>query len=362
MEEAVQWEQLLFQANRNLCTPLLYVCLKKNRLLKFIPGELKLYLQALYEANLERNTLLLETLFELHEKFNENNIPFVLLKGGAALWDNLYEDPGARLLQDLDILVQPENAEYAWHILVKSGYEEILHQTRDIEGLPTDSRHHHLNTLRKSGTTVLIDIHYRSGYAKAGELLPSNEAWDNTVEILHSGVRLQILNPTYRLIHNTVHGLIPQAEFIQGMVLFQQLAEFAFIVKRYNSHILWKSWLAKGKENGLAIEFLTYLVLAQKLMGMIPPAGLITSRLSKLHAVHIAAAGKYYTNPELLAESWWQKRRITLMRFVLRSYYLLKLPAWVWQNVCYTEGGGNTLLRVKHLVKKAVSSRSRVKI
>ena len=124
-EEALQWEQLLFQANRNLCTPLWYVCLKNDNLLKFIPDELQLYLQALYETNLERNTLLAEALFELHEKFNENNIPFILLKGGAALWDNLYEDPGARLLQDLDILVKPENAEHAWQILEKSGYKEI---------------------------------------------------------------------------------------------------------------------------------------------------------------------------------------------------------------------------------------------
>ena len=361
-EEALQWEQLLFQANRNLCTPLWFVCLKNDNLLKFIPDELQLYLQALYEANLERNTLLAEALFELHEKFNENNIPFILLKGGAALWDNLYEDPGARLLQDLDILVKPENARNAWQILEKSGYEEIPNQDRDFESLPTDIRHHHLNTLRKPGTPVDIEIHYRTGYAKAGELLPSHEAWENTVEVLHSGARLQILNPTLRLIHNTAHGLIPQAEFIQGTILLQQLAEFAFIVKKYSSHILWQDWLIRGKEKGVGTEFLAYLVLAQNSMGMEIPAGLMPSQLSKLHAARISAVSNYCKNYQTITKPRWQNIRSECVRFMLRSYYMIKLPAWVWQNVCYTEREGDTLLRIKYLFRKVFSSRSRAKI
>jgi len=361
-DESVPWEQLLFLANNNLCTPLLYVCLKNDGLLNDLPEELSKYLQALYEANLERNTFFIDALEELHEKFAKNNIPFIVLKGGAALCDNLYNDPGARLLQDIDILVKPEKAGNAWQILAELGFEEIPDPGKEFEGLPTDSRHQHLNSQRKPNTPVVIEIHYKTSYAKSGEILPAHEAWGNTEKVLLSGASLQILNPTLRLIHNTVHGLIPQAEFIKGMVSLQQLAEFAFITSKYRSHILWHEWLARGKEKGFGTEFLTYLALGQKSMCMDFPSVLKPSRISKLHATRIFAAGRYlliYKNsPESLLQLVWNG----LIRVMLQSYYLLKLPFWVWQNVCYTEGRGNVLLRIKYLFRKAFTSKSRAKI
>ena len=138
------------------------MCLKNDGLLNDLPEELSKYLQALYEANLERNTFFIDALEELHEKFAKNNIPFIVLKGGAALCDNLYNDPGARLLQDIDILVKPEKAGSAWQILAESGYEEIPDPGKVLDGLPTDSRHHHLNAQRKLGTPVIIEIHYKT--------------------------------------------------------------------------------------------------------------------------------------------------------------------------------------------------------
>jgi hypothetical protein len=359
---AVIWEDLLLQSNYNLCAPLWYVCLKNDGLLNLLPEELQKYLQALYQANLERNIFFREALLDLHKKFLKNHIPYILMKGGITLFDNLYNDLGARLLQDLDILVRPENAEKAWQILVKSGYVEIPDPGKEFEGLPTDKRHSHLKAQRKPGTPVVIEIHYKTSYAKAGEILPANEAWENTVKICYSGFNIQILSPTFRLIHNTAHGLIPHAEFIEGTVLLQQLAEFVFIVKKCSSRISWEDWLASGKNKGAVTEFLTYLVLAQNTMGMKIPTGLAPSRLSKFHAIRIASGGRYLKNYVTLPESLLQKVKIKLMRFVLKSYYMFKLPAWVWQNVCYTGGEGNTLQRLNYLFRKAFSPRSRAKI
>ena len=71
-KEPIPWEQLLFQANNNLCTPLWYVCLKNDGFLNLLPVELRKYLLILYEANLERNAFFMDALFELHKKFVEN--------------------------------------------------------------------------------------------------------------------------------------------------------------------------------------------------------------------------------------------------------------------------------------------------
>jgi hypothetical protein len=115
-------------------------------------------------------------------------------------------------------------------------------------------------------------------------------------------------------------------------------------------------------EKGFATEFLSYLVLAQDYMGMEPAAGLTLSRISKFHAARISATGRYLQIYKSFPESWWQKISIKLKQFMLRSYYILNLPAWVWQNVSYTEGGGDTLMRIKYFFKKVFSSSSRNKI
>lgn len=256
------WEQLLFQANINLCTPLWFVCLKKDGLLDLLPDELHQYLHALFETNKDRNKAFRYALLELHKKLTENNTPFILLKGGGALCENLYDDLGARLLQDLDILVKPGMERQVLGILTKINYEEILNPGREFEGIPTDSRHQHLNTLRKPKTPVVIEIHYMTGYAMVGEFIPQKKVWENTIQILFLNARIEVLNPTWRLIHNVVHGLILKADFIKGTISLQQLSEVAFIVKKYHLQILWHNWLKENSDKRIITQFLSYLALA----------------------------------------------------------------------------------------------------
>ena len=53
----------------------------KRTVLTILPEELRKYLLALYEANLERNKSFMDALLQLYVKFAENNIPSIFFKG-----------------------------------------------------------------------------------------------------------------------------------------------------------------------------------------------------------------------------------------------------------------------------------------
>ncbi len=99
-----------------------------------------------------------------------------------------------------------------------------------------------------------------------------------------------MLTPTYRLLHNTVHALVPDQAFITPTISLRQLAEFAYLVRRYRSVIDWREWLGKGACHGLGRQFRVYLTLAHRLMGMPFPAHVPRVVFPSLQVARIAGA------------------------------------------------------------------------
>ena len=347
----IVWPDLVYRANLQLCTPLWYVQLQRDGLLQLLPQDLQEYLQQLHQANVERNAEMRHGLEELLQAFAREDIDPLLLKGAATFCDDLYGDSGARVMGDLDILVEPHQVEQARQILLKLGYQKIPDPGMDFDGLATDERRHQLPRHFKPGTPVVIEIHFKISYGQSGRVLPVVTARENVLEIGLAGASATLFNPTWRLLHNTVHALLPHCEFIRGDISLLQLAEFVQLAKRYGQQIDWDEWLALAQAHKLTTEFSVYQQLARELMF--------------LHS----------TNTELPAISVkLHKRRILNMgarlgvqgkpgRSVLATiYYYFNLPAWVWRNICYIEGSRNIPRRLIYMLKKGLSARSRAKI
>lgn len=77
-----------------------------------------------------------------------------------------------------------------------------------------------------------------------------------------------ILQPTHRLIHNTVHGLIPSCDYIKGEIRLWHILEFAWLVKRYGQEIDWLGWLDGAKREKCTTAFLAWLWLAHRMFAM----------------------------------------------------------------------------------------------
>lgn len=355
---AIDWGRLLYVANSQLCTPLWFVRLRQSGLLALLPDELQEYLGQLHQANIERNVVLRDALEELLQAFAREGIAPLLLKGAATFADDLYGDPGARMMGDLDLLVEARHTNACREILFAHGYDEVPEPNMEPDGLPTDERHHHLFPFRRPGSPVLVEVHFKVSYAQAGRVLPVAQAWANQQAATVGGVSVSLFNPTWRLLHNTAHALVPHCEFIRGDISLRQLAEFAALVDRDGPLIDWDEWFARGAAQGLKREFSVYLMLAQRLMGVTPTIKCDGTMVTRAQLARILTAGSLEARLEGQATSIRERLQAALVR----SYYFLSLPLWVWRNVCYAPRKRQLPVRIGYLMKKILSPSSRGKI
>lgn len=357
-EATYRWQGLYQTAEVQWCPPFIYEVLREHDCLDSLPGHIRNQLRSDCLENRLRNQLLKTELVVILQQFQQAGIAVVLLKGASSFADALYGSLGARTMLDLDLLVKPDKIETARSLFIKSGYEEIFDEGNVLTGLPIDHRHAHINGYRKPGTPVIVELHYNIAYGQGGRILPAEDGWQHTTEAAVNGIPALILNPTYRLLHNTVHGLIPSCDYIKGRIRLWHLLEFAYLVKRYNNEIDWQAWLDAAAMENQTTAFLAWLLLANKLLAMPLPEGIPIGFWPRLQSERLESA--------TLLQDWGSGKSINdrlpwldrLCLLLHRGYYFCHLPAWVWRNVCYAEGWRNLPVRVGYFIRKVFSGRS----
>jgi len=348
----IDWESLLYMANVHLCTPLWWVCLQKDGLLPLLSPDLQVYLGHLHRANVERNEALRKATKEILSKLKEFNIPAVLLKGAATFCDDLYEDLGARMMVDIDLLVKPQHSELVRNWLLRLGYLEDTDGFGQSVGYFNSYAPHHLPRFQKPGTPVAIEVHFRTARGQAGRVLPPDVTWKHSQAETWEGLSPLVLTPSYRLLHHTVHALVPFGRFVGSTVSLAQLAEFTHLVARYGSVIDWSEWLRRGTSQGLGRQFRAYLILAHGLMAMPLPREVPRMHLAGMHVARVSVAANYRAclygcrNPP---ESPIERAKWFGIGVYIFFYSRLTKPAWVWHNLCYKEGLRSVPIRLFHL-------------
>jgi hypothetical protein len=351
----VDWKSLLYMANLHFCAPLWFVRLREDGLLSLLPNDLQTFLHHLHQANIERNEAFHFAIKEIYSKLRDLEIPAILLKGGATLCDNLYEDQGARMIGDLDLLVKPQHTKLVRNLLLQLGYEEQPDCFTGFKGYFNTYTGHHLPRQLKPGTPVVVEIHFQAAMGQAGRVLQTDLSWKNKEIITWDGLNPSVLIPTYRLIHNTVHSPVQDKMFLTSEIPLRDLAEFSYLVRRYESVINWHEWLDKGSKQGLGRMFRIYLTLVHRLMGVPFPRNVPKIHFESVHVARISNAGNnranYLSGCVRPLENANERIEAVAIRIFNILYYHLKYPAWVWQNFCYKEGIRNIPLRFFYLVK-----------
>lgn len=111
-------------------------------------------------------------------------IPVMRFKGAALLLDGTYADPGARALQDVDLLVQPTDAGAAVAALERAGWVPWSPWTpsrpRWISSLSLDERG------APGGLESTVDLHWATPYGRLRHSLPRrpDTLWDGARDAL----------------------------------------------------------------------------------------------------------------------------------------------------------------------------------
>ncbi|MCB2148558.1 MAG: nucleotidyltransferase family protein [Deltaproteobacteria bacterium] len=346
---SLNWGRILFMANLHFCAPLWFVNLRKDGFLPLLPKELQSYLLHLHQANMERQDALRKAAKEIISNLNHIEIPVILLKGAATFCDDLYEDAGARMMGDLDFLVKVRHIEPVKNLLRQLGYDAQA-DCFGTSGFFDSSLPHHLPRYLKSGTPVAVEIHFQTAKGQANRVLPTDFTWANKEIKRWEGLNPGVLTPTYRLLHNTVHALVPKEAYTTSIVPLSQLAEFAYLVRRYGSVIDWREWFERGNSQCLGFQFRVYLTLAHTLMGMPYPIDVPRVAFAGLHLARLSGASNnranYLSGFETPPETAAKRIKAVAVRILIIVFRRMNKPSWVWHNLCYRQGLRNIPIRL----------------
>ncbi|HKB08266.1 MAG TPA: nucleotidyltransferase family protein, partial [Candidatus Polarisedimenticolia bacterium] len=224
----------------------------------------------------------------------EEGVPFILLKGAAYLVD-LYDDPGARMLTDIDLLVQKSDVSRLLRRLAAAGFE-----TRD--GLP-EYRRFELAAAGRNGCH--FEFHWWLGLPFR-DRIGQEEVWRRSTSAVLEGVPCRRLAPEDAILYHAAH----QADHYFGPTL-----KWAIDLREMLRH--WKPdpdvLLRRAVDWRLRIALALSLRHVDKIFpGVVPPRLLAGAAVS-------GARGRLLrpflsSDPvQLVAQS-----RSTLMRYALR--------------------------------------------
>lgn len=121
-------EQLYKLSSKNSVQGLFYLAIKNGNI--SVDEKLENNLRNTYFANLMRDAAQDNERDFIRQKFSENNIDFMFLKGSHL--KSLYPVPEIRYMVDMDVLIRKEDLEKGCQILLENGFTQYLDNVKDV--------------------------------------------------------------------------------------------------------------------------------------------------------------------------------------------------------------------------------------
>lgn len=267
------WSGVLQLANAHYVGPAMFAALRDADAIGDLPEPVRDYLAFLHACNAKRNAVLAGEAAEIIRAFNSLGINPILLKGGLTLFDGLYDDPGVRMIGDLDFLLPASGLMQSFEALDAMGYRLI---NRFPEG------HHAFGEFARAGDPAAIDVH--TELVDAAYVLPAAEIWSRAVALVSDGAAMCAPAPTDRILHHLLHAQIHYlGNFYRGRFELRQLYEFARLAKVLGAEIDWNFIATRLKRYRLEIPLQSYLLLGNRLLGMPWPLPEPPQRTAAIH-------------------------------------------------------------------------------
>jgi hypothetical protein len=334
--EACPWETLLSLANLHRVTLLWYLRLHQHDLVRQMPSDLREYLNVLLEENRARNGNLLAALDRCLEVFCRDDLEVILLKGAAALVDDLYGDVGARLMGDVDLLVRSEQLEQVEQILLELGFQ-VADEDRDNQFF---SEHHHLPPYHHPDWHVCLELHLDITDFKERSAFPPERLFARAETVLVGEWPVKILHKSDRLLHNACHAMLQDNGWLYSWCSLHEWAEWDLLLRRAEASTDFAKMLAHAGEGGFAEPFKVYALLGNRLFGS-PIAPDWWGRCETRHV------------NRLLAGLAWRGCSATEPP-VVRRHYLWRILPHTWRYHHFNRQQVPLLLRVIHFLKLAL--------
>jgi hypothetical protein len=191
VREVTDWEQVKALAQRHSLVPLLHAWLAA-RTEPGVSAEFRDWLVERFRAHTFRALALTRELLRLLPLFEAQGIPVLTFKG-PVLAQQLYGQVARREFLDLDILVRESDAQAAFALLLREGYQSqfplTAEQFRRYCAMDCELAWSHPER------GVAVDLHWKLAPAPYTFAFPERAVWQGAHHVVISGQRVRTLAP-----------------------------------------------------------------------------------------------------------------------------------------------------------------------
>lgn len=224
----VNWELLVQVASSQLVFPTLFLRFTHHSVQEKIPQDLIEYCEHIYNLNRNRNETIKQQSLEVNECLLKNGIEPVFMKGVASLFDQVYYDPGERMMGDIDLLVPEEHFLKSVECLKDIGYKEIT------EFHPVDLKFmkHYPRMIHKDRIAG-VEIHRQPVSEKYLSFLNNSLIYTNK-KVSKTNETIFVPDDNHKSLLNFLHTLSTVNLFYFGTIFLRDLYEFYMLRNRCN--------------------------------------------------------------------------------------------------------------------------------
>jgi hypothetical protein len=234
LQEKLSWEDVLRKAQWYRTSALLFHHLRPLSQECNVPSWVMGKLQAVYIHNAARNLYLRSELGRVLKAFESEAIPSIVLKGSALL-ETTFTNPALRPMQDVDLLVPEEMAEYAYSLVCQLGYKPAA--SLAVQEL-TRQQHHHLAALAgEDNQLAVFEIHSHIVPRESPHYFNIAGFWERARVAYLAGAKTHVPAPEDMLTHLAVHFFLDRR--FKSWFGLSQICDIAETLRRYQEELDW---------------------------------------------------------------------------------------------------------------------------
>ncbi len=305
------WTVPLIFANENLVGPALYTSLITADRTAELPDDVREYLAFLRQHNEDRNRVVQAQALELLSTLQGAGVQTMVLKGVHSLLRGLYDDPGTRMVRDIDILVHRDALKPAVAALEGLGYSVLT------QYLP--EQHAYAEFIRE-GDPSAVDLHVE--IVDVPHLFSARDVWPRAQTAVVEGVSFHMPSPTDAFLHHLIHAQVHyRGGYFWGAIELRQLLEFATLVRRFGPAIDWDEVTWRFVSQGLETALQSYALVARHLLALPWLLPRLPTLAARIHARRCLAQLRWPGLYTALAP--WSNLRAAFAEHRLRALYPL---------------------------------------
>jgi hypothetical protein len=227
--EKIDWQQWVYWGSKNLVLQSLYISLKNNQLITYLPADLVDYLEEVHRLNFERNQKIIQQAKTIQNTFISKGIECVFMKGVGNIVDGLYHDFGERMVYDIDILVEEEKLLNAAQALIDAGY----HTQKSFNSKAYPSTMHYPILLREDYVAG-VELHRLPVQYHYVKCFSSQKVFETRRKSANEP-ELWVMSDSNRMIHNFLHSQLMHNGHYHADISFRDLYDFLLLSSKQDT-------------------------------------------------------------------------------------------------------------------------------